>query len=588
MRAQAAQLQRFLAGAPELDVADVARSLTARAALEQRAVVIGENREQLSEGLVALAEGQAAGNVRRGAVVDGRTAFLFTGQGAQRVGMGRECYAVFGVFAAAFDEVCAHLDPEVGCALREVVFGEDEPAGPGARRDALDGTAPALPANEGTGGSALDGTELAQPALFALEVALYRLVETWGVRPDFVIGHSVGELAAAHVAGVFSLQDACRLVAARGRLMAALPQGGAMAAIAASEEEASESLAALDGWQERVAVAAVNAPRSVVVSGDEDAVLELVGVWESRGRRTKRLRVSHAFHSPRMEGMLEEFGRVAEAVSFSEPRIPLVSNLSGGLAATEELCTAAYWVRHVREPVRFADGVRWLRGEGVASFLELGPDGVLSAIVEECVDAELDAAELGAAELDAAELGAAERDAAEPDAAEPDAAELDAGEETPRAQPPRERRAGASPVVATPLLRAGQAEDRALVGGLAEAWVRGANVDWGALCGSPASPGDRRVRLPTYAFQRERYWQTPASGRTPAPSVRPRWRIRCWAPRSMLADGEGWLFTGRLSLEAHPWLADHVVSGAVLLPGTAFSSWRCTPVSSWGVGGCES
>ena len=231
----------------------------------------------------------------------------------------------------------------------------------------------------------LDGTELAQPALFALEVALYRLMEVLGVRPDFLIGHSVGELAAAHVAGVFSL---------RGRL----PAGGG-----ARSADGRAAVGWCDGRDrrlrgggarigrdagavaERVAVAAVNAPGSVVVSGDEDAVGELIGVWEERGRRTKRLRVSHAFHSPRMEGMLEEFRRVAGEVTFHEPRIPLMSNLSGGVPQ-EELCTSEYWVRHVREPVRFADGVRRLWGEGVRSFLELGPDGPLSAMVEECLE----------------------------------------------------------------------------------------------------------------------------------------------------------------------------------------------------------
>ncbi len=331
-----------------------------------------------------------------------------------------------------------------------------------------------------------------------------------------MVGHSIGELVAACVAGVFSLEDACRLVEARGRLMGALPEGGAMVAVGASEEEVRGSFEAVDRWEDRVAIAAVNAPGSVVVSGDEDAVLELTGVWEQRGVRVKRLRVSHAFHSPRMDGMLEEFGRVAEGVAFSEPVIPVVSNLTGGLVSAGELCSAGYWVRHVREAVRFADGVAWLRGEGVGCFLELGPDGVLSAMVQECVEGERDAVD----------------------------------------------------VVAVPVLRRGQGEARSLSSGVGEVWVRGVGVNWGGVF---EGSGAVRVGLPAYAFQRERFWLEPGGG---AGDVGALGQISVEHPllgaAVALADGAGWLLTGRLSLESHSWLADHVVSGSVLLPGTAF------------------
>ena len=508
LRAQARRLSEHLSGAPELDPADVALSLAGRPLLESRAAVLGESREELLEGLAGLAEDQTPKDVVRGIARDGRLAFLFTGQGSQRVGMGRDLYKAFPVFRAAFEETCTHLDVHLGCSLRELMFEEE---------------------------SVLDGTAWAQPALFALEVASFRLVWEWGVRPDFLIGHSIGELAAAHVAGVFSLEDACRLVAARGRLMGALPAGGAMAAIAASEREMVESFAALENWQSRVALAAVNAPGSVVVSGDEDAVSELAGMWERQGRRTKRLRVSHAFHSPRIDGMLEEFERVAQTMSFGAPRIALVSNLSGALGVREELCTAGYWVRHVRETVRFADGVAWLRAEGVRRFLELGPDGVLSAMVEECVDAERNAVD-----------------------------------GTPGAQAPRARMsvAEAPEVVAAPLLRAGHPEPRSLLAGLGAIWVRGVGVDWArALDGSGARP----VGLPSYAFQRERYWLTPVRGMGDATAAgQERTGHPLLGAAVALADGEGCLFTGRLSFEAHPWLAAHVVMGTVLLPGTAF------------------
>ncbi len=502
LAAQAGRLANHVRAHPELNVAHVGYSLaTTRSLFEHRGVVVGQDRDGLLAGLGSLARGEPGPGVARGVAKsggksEGRVALLFPGQGSQRPEMGRQLYEASPVFAEAMDAVCAHLDGHLERPVRDVLFADAGSADAGL----------------------LDQTLFAQAGLFALEVALFRLVQHWGLTPDFLVGHSIGELAAAYVAGVWTLADACALVAARGRLMQALPQTGAMVSVGASEDEVA---ALLTGLQRQVAIAAVNGPASTVISGDADAVLELAGLWEARGRRVKRLRVSHAFHSPCIDGMLAEFGRVAEELSFNPPAVPIVSNLTGQPAAVEDLCSPAYWVRHARSTVRFSDSLRWLGGRGVTAFLELGPGGKLCALGQECLDDQTDQTEA---------------------------------------------QAGGAGAVFAPALREGQSEVQSLTEAVARLSVRGVGVDWAVVCGGRG----RRVELPTYAFQGRRYWlQAPVvAGDLRAVGVGPAGHPLLGAVVG-LADGGGVLLTGRLSTRTHPWLADHVVAGVPVLPGTA-------------------
>ncbi|MFI6039948.1 type I polyketide synthase, partial [Streptomyces sp. NPDC051315] len=487
LRDQAARLLAHLEARPDLHPADVAHALAfTRAPLEHRAVVTGTGRDALLTALAAFAEGgNPPGAVTGDTLTRGGTAFLFAGQGTQRPGMGRGLYDAFPAYADAFDTVCSHFDGLLPRPLAEVVADADP--------------------------DVLHRTEYAQPALFAVEVALHRLLESFGVRPSVLIGHSIGELAAAHVAGVFSLPDACRLVAARGRLMQALPEGGAMIALEAAEDEVLPLLA---GREDALGLAAVNGPRSVVVAGDEDAADGVAAHFAALGRRTTRLRVSHAFHSPRMAAMLDDFRAVAATVAYAEPAVPLVSDLTGRPAGPGELTDPQYWVRHVRHTVRFAEGVAALQELGTARLVELGPDATLTALAQNAWR-------------------------------------------------------GTAPL-AVPVLRDDRDETETLLTAVGALHTRGVPVDWRALLAATA-PGSRPVDLPTYAFQHRPYWIESAKG-----SGDPAAAGLVTAAHPLLgavvpsAVDDTLLLTGRLTADGNGWLAAHRIGGTAVLPSTAF------------------
>ncbi|NEA99061.1 type I polyketide synthase [Streptomyces sp. SID13726] len=423
LRAQAARLADHLDTGTDT-LGDIARSLaTSRAALEHRAALTADDPAVLARTLRAFAAGDPAAGILTGTPGPSTTAFLFSGQGSQRAGTGRELYDSHAVFREALDSVCAAFDTHLDRPLRDVLL-----AAPGTPEAAL-----------------VDDTGNTQPALFALEVALHRLVESWGVTAHAVAGHSIGELAAAHVAGVWSLPDAVTLVAARARLMRALPPGGTMLAVQESEADVREILAGHEGCAGRVDIAAVNGPRAVVVSGAADPLAELEARWRRQGVKVKRLTVSHAFHSPLMDPILDDFRLVAESLTYHEPRLPVVSGITGEVAQPGQLTDPDYWVRHVRSAVRFGDVLTTLRETGTRVLVEMGPDAVLSALAADIPD--------GPAAL--------------------------------------------------PLLRADRPERQSLAAASAALFTHGVRVDWAACLDGT---GTRRVDLPTYAFQRTAYW----------------------------------------------------------------------------------
>lgn len=420
LAAQAGRLGRYVRARPALDVVDVGYSLVStRSVFDHRAVVVGQSRDELLAGLAGVVAGRPEAGVVCGVGKPaGKTAFVFAGQGSQWLGMGSELYAAYPVFAEALDAVVDELDRHLRYPLRDVIWGHDQ--------------------------DLLNTTEFAQPALFAVEVALYRLLMSWGVRPGLVLGHSVGELAAAHVAGALCLPDAAMLVAARGRLMQALPAGGAMFAVQAREDEVAPMLG------HDVSIAAVNGPASVVISGAHDAVSAIADRLRGQGRRVHRLAVSHAFHSALMEPMIAEFTAVAAELSVGLPTIPVISNVTGQLVA-DDFASADYWARHIRAVVRFGDSVRSAHCAGASRFIEVGPGGGLTSLIE-------------------ASLADAQ-------------------------------------IVSVPTLRKDRPEPVSVMTAAAQGFVSGMGLDWASVF-SGYRP--KRVELPTYAFQHQKFWLAPA------------------------------------------------------------------------------
>ncbi|MGH3699982.1 MAG: type I polyketide synthase, partial [Pseudonocardiaceae bacterium] len=492
MRAQAGRVASFINEHPVIGLSDVGWSLvTTRAVLADRAVVVATDRDAALAGLGALARGEPVPGVILGTAVGdpGGVGVMFSGQGSQYAGMGRELHRAYPVYTQVFDTVCAELDAYladyVEWSVRDAVFGATDPG-------------------------LVDETVFTQAGLFAVEVSLYRLMESWGLRADVVMGHSVGEIVAAHVSGLLSLSDACALVSARGRLMQALPRGGSMVAVAAPQSDVSPLVSQC---ADRVAIAAVNSPSSVVISGDDEALATVLQQCTQRGWRTRHLRVSHAFHSPRMNEMVHKFHDVVRGLSFGIVQIPVVSNVTGKLADETVLGDAEYWGAHARQTVRFADGVSSARATGVRSFIEIGPGSVLAGLVRQCLEHDLDHA-------------------------------------TETTVLPGLRRSG---------------EVAGMLSTVAELFVRGLPVNWAAT----TSPG-RRVQLPTYAFQHQCYWlESSASRMTGAASRLGLGTVEHPLLGAVvgLAVGDGVVFTAGLSLATHPWLADLVVSGTTVVAG---------------------
>ncbi len=441
LRELAQSYQQRLEQEPDESLADFCFTASAgRAQLEHRLAIVGKDARELSQGLAAYRQGTpnpALATGQMDAAVRPRIAFLFTGHGAQSPGMARGLYETSEVFRSAIDACAAVLDRKLPRGLLDAMFAEGE-------------------------ASPLDRSLYAQPATFAVEYALSELWRSWGIEPHAVLGHSLGEYAAAQVAGLFSLEDGLALVAERGRLTDELEPGGGMGAVFASPEAVSAEIAALGG---EIAIGAYNGPENVVVSGQRSQVQALLARFEARGIRAKLLRVPYASHSPRVEPLIPGLTAALERVKWTSPRCAFVSNLTGGVAGLDQVGRTEYWVSHMRRPVHFAQSIEAAVRQGITHFVEVGPHPVLLGLGAECVSASVEW---------------------------------------------------------LPSLRRDRPAWSDLLESLSRLYVGGAEIDWARFDGRSAP---RRLALPAYPFRRDRHWSA-TFGRSAQPrsSVRDRWQ----------------------------------------------------------------
>lgn len=467
---------------------------TGRAHFHYRLAAVASSKGDLAEKLAAFVRGEKSAGLHSGRAGSRppKVAFLFTGQGAQYSGMGRQLYETQPVFRAALDRCAELLQPHLDRPLADLLFDDRE-------------------------ADRLNETLYTQPALFAIEYALADLWKSWGIVPSAVMGHSIGEFAAACAAGVFSLEAAVELVAARGRLMNSLPAGGRMAAVFASAEQLAPHLQSYAG---RLSIAALNGPQNTVISGEGAALEQLVAGLERLGIRARYLTVSHAFHSPLMDPILPAFEQVAAGVKLQDPQVEIISNLTGLPAAPGEMTRPDYWSRHIRQPVQFAASIQMLYEQGYRVFVEIGPQPILLGMGRNCLP-----------ETDCTWL---------------------------------------------PSLRSGQDDQRQLLDSLAALYTLGVEIDWEGFY-RPQAAQRRRVALPTYPFQRERYWFTPgaaaqftAGAFVEHASEHPLlgWRLRAAAVQETIYENQ-------ISPESHPFLNDHLIQGEGLFPSPGYIEMAC-------------
>lgn len=471
---------------PSVALADFCFSAnTGRAHFNHRLSVVAGSVARAREKLETFIAGQEPTGVFKGQVLSTnkpKLAFLFTGQGSQYIGMGRQLYETQPNFRQALDRCDEILRPSLGRSLVEVLYPKS-------------GKTPLL-----------DETAYTQPALFALEYALAQLWRSWGIEPSVVMGHSVGEYVAACVAGVFSLEDGLKLIAERGRLTQNLPEEGEMVVLMAEEARVQ---AALRPSLAEVAIAAVNGPQNVVISGRRAAVRAVAGMLEREGIKTRPLNVSHAFHSPLIEPMQAEFAQVAHTITYAAPKLLLVSNVTGRLE-TKEVANPAYWVRHVCAAVRFADGVATLHEQGAGVFVEIGPKPTLLGMAQPCLN------------------------------------------------PLASDRAAEDRPAMLPSLRPGRPDWQQILDSLSALYVRGVNVDW---AGFDKAYTRRKVVLPTYPFQRQRFWVEASKPPPGGAALRPLIDKKMTSPVHKAT-----LFETGFSVAVLPFLADHRVDEAVVVP----------------------